>query len=374
MRSVYTIKENCCGCAACARLCPAQAIVMRPDSEGFLYPQIDQDACIDCQECVQACPFQTEGHYKNTQEPHYFAARHNSPDVLRASTSGGAFTAISDEILRRGGVIYGVIFDDSLRVIHARASTREDRDEMRVSKYVQTSLVDIYPQIARDLADGRTVLFTGTPCQNAAIRACFGTSGKAENLILCDLICHSIPSPRIWEDYKKMLEAETGGKLNHLQFRSKIHDWTRTNSNRGFLFTTEHSNEIHEDNRFYDLFFKAGTITRPSCSQCPYTDERRTGDLTIADYWGIEKYSDSWYDPLGVSLILVNTPKGRTILEGCRCDLKIEERPSLESLNEQKRLHEPTVLPTCRSTFWTDYDRNGFMYVMEKYLAGLPDD
>lgn len=363
MISVFSNREDCCGCGACEQICSQNAIAMSPDEEGFLYPNISQLLCVDCGRCIEICPFAHEGNYKESDIPRFYVARHNSKEVLRLSTSGGAFTAISDVILGQNGVIYGVDYDEDFRILHQRADTSEQRDRMRISKYVQSDMGNTFTQIKADLQDGYKILFTGTPCQAAGLRAVMGNSPLMERLYICDLICHSIPSPLIWEEYKWLLEKENGGKLASVQFRSKRDVWSRANSNRGFLFTTEKSPEVKEDDRFYQLFFKVGAITRPSCSQCRFTDVHRVSDLTIADYWGIEKYSPEWFDPLGVSLILVNSSKGAALLNQCQ-DLLVEERPKEESLYEQKRLSEPSQFPEDRSLFWDNYRRFGFEYVV----------
>lgn len=367
MHSVYLKKEDCCGCGACFHSCPKQAIAMEPDEEGFLYPVIDPSRCVDCGKCAAVCPILSEGNLKQTEIPRLYAARHQSQDVLRRSTSGGAFTAVSDAVLQLGGVVYGADFDRGFRVVHQRAETPAERDRMRISKYVQSDLGNTFPQIKSDLENGRTVLFTGTPCQNAGLRSFIGASSLSEKLYLCDVICYSIPSPLIWEDYKRFLEKIGGGKLTALQFRSKKYSWTRKNSKKGFWFTTEGNPEPQEDDRFYKLFFQAGTINRLSCSQCRFTDFHRASDLTIADYWGIEKYSPEWYDPLGVSLILVNSPKGERLFEAARKGMTTEERPLQEALQEQRKLSEPTPVSKDRTRFWTEYGRFGFEYVLHQY-------
>ena len=368
MEALYQKKEDCCGCSACYNVCASKAITMKPDHEGFLYPEIDQARCIDCGSCLEVCPLVSEGNYKQGNTPRFFVARHKSPEVLRQSTSGGAFTAISDVILRMGGVIYGADYDDAFRVQHQRAESPAQRDRLRISKYVQSNMKDTYARVKADLASGLPVLFTGTPCQTAGLRGFIGSSPLAGNLYICDLICHSIPSPLIWEEYKQLLEQENGGKLVSVQFRSKKDGWSRDNSNKGFLFRTEQSAEVQEDDRIYQLFFKVGTITRPACSACRFTDIHRVGDLTIADYWGIEKYSPEWFDSRGVSVVLVNSPQGEKLFVQCRDDLLSEERPAAESLAEQQRLREPVQFPAYRSQFWEDYRKHGFAYVLNTYM------
>lgn len=366
MEQVYSEKKDCCGCSACFNVCPTDAITMTSDEEGFLYPVISQEYCIDCNSCREVCPLITEGNYKEEFIPEFYVAKHKSKDVLNKSTSGGAFTALSDAILAEGGVVYGVDFDDKYRVLHRRAINQEERNRMRISKYVQSNMTDIFQQVKNDLENGKKVLFTGTPCQNAGLRGYLSVSTLTKNLYSCDIICHSIPSPLIWEDYKGLLEKENGGILTDVQFRSKIIDWSRENSNNSFLFKTSASDEIHNDDRYYRLWFGRRTVCRPSCYDCPFTDIHRASDITIADYWGIEKYAPEWMDVKGVSVILINTDKGIELLDKCDMTLAYEKRPKEESLNEQQRLSEPTKIPEDRDKFWDDYHKFGFEYIIKK--------
>lgn len=366
MERVYFEKVDCSGCSACYSICPTGAILMEPDEEGFLYPVIDQELCIDCNRCVDTCPLIKDGSYKEETPPEFFVAKHKSEDVLMKSTSGGIFTALSDTVLRKGGVVYGVDFDEDFYVLHRRAENFEERNRMRISKYVQSDMNDVFNDIKNDLKNNKIVLFTGTPCQNSGLRGFMGNSPLIENLYLCDLICHSIPSPLIWEDYKTLLEKEFGGKLTDIQFRSKIVDWSRENSNKTFHFTTSNSQDIHFDERYYQLFFGEKTIMRPSCEQCHFTDIHRASDITIADYWGIEKYAPQWMDKKGVSVILVNNLKGAELLKECREELYYESRSMDESLQEQQRLSKPVIFPQNREKFWADYEKYGFEYIIEQ--------
>lgn len=366
MKSVYLKKENCSGCSACYNICPKHAITMKPDEEGFLFPEIDQSLCVDCRKCIAVCPLKHDGNYKHSVTPKFYAACHKSADVLKQSTSGGAFTAISDAVLRMGGVIYGANYGENFYVLHERAETPDQRNQMRISKYVQSDMGDTYTQVKVDLKNGVPVLFTGTPCEIAGLRGFMGDSPLLERLYLCDVICHSIPSPKIWDDYKKLLETENNSKITSIQFRSKKYAWKRENSKKGFLYTTDKNTEVHEDDRFYHLFFKTNTIARLSCYQCRFTDVHRASDLTIADYWGIEKYSPEWFNPLGVSLILINSPKGKSLFDRFKHDLIVEERSKEEELNEQKRLSQPLSLPENRSEFWNDYKHFGFEYALNE--------
>lgn len=368
MKLVFNQKQNCCGCSACYNSCTKQAISMQSDEEGFLYPVIDQHLCVSCGKCRSVCPLIQDGNYKSNVIPEFFVAKHKSGEVLMKSTSGGVFTAISDAILRQGGVIYGADYDHEFRVVHKRAENEEQRNRMRISKYVQSDIGNIFQQVKADLANQKMVLFTGTPCQIAGLSGFMGDSPLIKNLYLCDVICHSIPSPRIWNDFKNILEKEYGGKLVDVQFRSKQIGWSRENCQKSFLFKISNSETIYKDNRFHLLMFGAQTIMRPSCETCRYTDIHRASDITIADYWGVEKYASEWMDKKGVSLIMTNTNKSAALLVKCSDDLKYEKRPKEEELAEQQRLSKPIKFPEGRKNFWDEYRKHGLGYILDQFV------
>ena len=367
MEQVYLSKKDCCGCTACQNSCPQNAITMHPDSEGFIYPVIDTANCVDCNLCREVCPFINSEAQKNNAPQTVYSCVHKSEDALRHSTSGGAFTAISDVILKMGGIVYGADFDSEYNIFHSRAENAQQRDRQRVSKYAQSDLSGCFEKVLSDLENDKIVLFTGTPCQIAGIKS-FIPEKLHKNLYLCDLICHSIPSPLIWREYKAYQEQKYGGKMTKVMFRSKVHPWTRDNSNRGFIFEVNGDGVLHEDNIFYDLFFKVGTITRPSCENCKFTSVNRVGDITIADYWGIEEYDPSKYNPLGVSVVISNNKKGEFLAEAMSEYATLEQRDFAEQKKHQKRLAQPAEFPAYRTEFWEDLHNHGFAYVMKKYV------
>lgn len=366
-RTVQESRSACTGCEACRLACPNHAISMRPDEEGFLVPVIASEICTNCGLCRSICPTARPDHYKHSAAPKFYVAKHISEDVLLHSTSGGAFTALSDQILGCGGVVYGADFNESLEVCHKRAENSAGRDRMRFSKYIQSRIGDAYEQVRDDLAAGRTVLFTGTPCQTAALRALFG---DPKGLILCDLVCHGVPSPLLWQKYRETLGQEHHGQVNWASFRTKANGWYR--GQYQIYYTVEGSTDIFEDTRFFELYLRGRYLLRPSCHTCPYGDIHRAADLTIADYWGIEQYSDKWCDRRGVSLILTHTPKGEELLLHCR-DLPHEERPAQEALSEQKRLSGPVEAPKDRGDFWKIFREQGFAAASNEILLRHPE-
>lgn len=264
-----TDKSQCCGCTACASICAHDAITMQPDALGFLYPVVDKDKCVDCGLCEKVCAF--NDHYDtslNLPQPDAYAARHKDITKLRYSRSGAAFVAFSDYILGKGGVIYGAGYKGHFVVVHKRATTREERDAFRGSKYVQSDMTGVFRNVKNDLKAGKLVLFSGTPCQTAGLKSYIGNQ-LSQNLILIDIICHSVPAPQIWKDYLAYVERKCKSRVVSLEFRDKSIERTVP--------------EMNKDNK-------------------------------------------------GISLVLCNTPKGREILREASVDLVFKKVPLEKAL------------------------------------------
>lgn len=214
-------QADCCGCTACASVCNHDAITMEPDALGFLYPKVDESKCVECGLCEKVCAF-NDNYDKslNLPKPDAYAARHKDMDEVMKSRSGAAFVAISDYILEQGGVVYGAGYKDHFRVTHKRATTKEERDEFRGSKYVQSDLTGVFRMVKQDLKNGLTVLFSGTPCQTSGLNSYVGKKLR-ENLVLIDIVCHGVPSPYIWRDYIDYLEKKQSDIIKIVNFRDK---------------------------------------------------------------------------------------------------------------------------------------------------------
>lgn len=302
-------KALCCGCTACASICPKEAITMVPDVLGFKYPEVDTSKCIECGLCEKICSF-NENYDKtlNLHEPVIFAARHNDIHEVETSRSGAAFIAISDYVLENGGIVYGVGYKDHFKVVHKRATTKEERNEFKGSKYVQSDLDGIFKQVKEDLKEGYTVLFSGTPCQTAGLNSFVGKKLR-ENLILVDIVCHGVPSPYIWRDYLAYIEKKYKNRVLKVDFRDKSRvGW----SGHVESFVFENGEKI-ESKIYTDLFYKH-IMLRPSCGNCHYTNLKRPSDITLADFWGWEKTNPNInIDDKGISLMLINSAKGFNI-------------------------------------------------------------
>lgn len=357
--SCINCKEKCCGCTVCKDICPTNAITLKEDEEGFIYPDIDIKKCINCGKCLKVCPIRNIKNVWNQYEtPIAYAAKHNIEKVRLASRSGGVFTAISDYILSLNGVIYGAILLDDFKCIHYRATTNEERDKMRGSKYVQSNMNGILNDVITDLKNDLWVLFSGTSCQVQAIRQAIPIKLQ-EKLILVDIICHGVPSPKVWADYLKYNEKLYNGKITNVDFRNKIkYGW------RDHVETISVDNEEHDSKIYTNLFYNH-VIIRPSCFECPYKSLVKPGDITIADCWGIDNAIDNFNDDKGVSLVLINNDKGKSIIDKSKKDI-VFEKIDLEKCM-QPPLRGNFVKPVMRKKFWKIYKKKGFEAAIQIY-------
>ena len=342
--------------------CPHQAIRMQPDRLGFLYPRIDRTLCTHCGVCEAVCPFTCQVHSEIGRPlPTAYAVRHQDLRQVAASQSGAAFIALSDSIIEQGGVVYGAGYKGHFRVVHQRAVTIEERNKFRGSKYVQSDLGTIFQSVKTDLQAGETVLFTGTPCQTAGLSACMPASLK-ERLVLVDLVCHGVASPYLWRDYLWYLEHIHGQKLASVDFRDKKFGW---HSHReSFCFKDGHS--IYPDFTVYrDCYL------RPSCGSCPFAGLKHPADITIGDFWGIEKTGlRAKDDNKGFSLLLCHTDKGKMVFDQSRKHLEVYPMKLEACL--QPNLQEPTRLPYLHRLIGKFYHRTGlYIFLTTKSVLRL---
>lgn len=358
-----TNKADCCGCTACASICPHKAIVMRPDTLGFLYPEVDTNKCTDCGLCEKVCSFNPNYDKSlNLDKPEAYGARHKDINEVETSRSGAAFIAISDWILEQGGVVYGVGYKDHFRVAHKRAITKEQRNEFKGSKYVQSDLGDIFLQVKKDLREGKVVLFSGTPCQTSGLNSFIGKKYR-QNLYLVDIVCHGVPSPYIWRDYIAYYERKYKRRIVSVDFRDKKeYGWWRHKE----TFTLDNNIKITPKfTPFTDLFYKH-IMFRQSCRNCHFCNTIRPSDITIADFWGWEKTNPEFNkDDKGVSLLLINTGKGKDLFETINGKLYTFQAILENCL--QPNLRQPSVLNTQSQEFEKLYKEYGFKYVLKKY-------
>lgn len=352
--------SQCCGCTACASVCAHDAITMQPDALGFLYPVVDTQKCVDCGLCDKVCAFNDDYDKSlNLSQPTAYGARHKDMNEVATSRSGAAFIAISDYILEQGGVVYGAGYTDHFRVVHKRAVTKEQRNEFKGSKYVQSDLTGVFRQVKEDLRAGLTVLFSGTPCQTAGLNSYVGRKLRA-NLFLIDIVCHGVPGPYIWRDYLTYLEKKHGSEICYVNFRDKEEfGWAAHRETFKFV-------KMGGGKMTFTFAFYKHIMFRHSCGTCKYTNLQRPSDITIADFWGWQKTDPTINaDDKGLSLVLCNTEKGRQLFDAVKERMTVIPAELENCL--QPNLQHPSEIHPQRMDFERDYARKGFVYAMKKY-------
>lgn len=364
MQKVKENKKDCCGCGACAEICPCNIIEMLPDEEGFLYAFYDEKKCIHCGKCEKVCP---EGTEKILNKKHIAYAVKNRRDAERMkSTSGAVFPLLSNKILKDGGVVVGVCLDSSWHVVYDIGQTPSEIQRFRNSKYVQSNMSGIYEKIA-NLSLERKILFTGTPCQSAALGKYLSECkrGRRDNVIICDLICGKAVSPQIWEKYVRYLKEKYEGNMVEFIFRDKKAGWAYAKP-KATINDKSISKDIEEKCNWMELYTHS-EFCRPSCYYCSFTTPRRNSDITIGDFWGVENVVPGFYDNKGVSLVIVHNKKGYDLLKAISHESRIK-RCTLEDCL-QDRLKFPTPEPEHREKFWQDYYSLNFEDFLIKYAS-----
>jgi len=334
----------CTGCAACEAVCPQGCIRMMPNLEGFVYPVINEEICTDCGICRESCPVNlmvSKNNAKNENRPiNIYAAWHLNENIRRESSSGGVFTALATEVLERGGVVVGAVFDKDRTVRHISIESVQELGRMRGSKYVQSALsIDLYREIEGYLEGGRYVLFVGTPCQVSGLNAALNK--EYDNLITFDLVCLGVPSPKLLESYLSF-RMKSGLKVKNVRFRDKYLGWKKS-----FVMKLEYENESEE--RFvldpYITCFLRDGLLRESCYQCLYAKTERISDLTLADFWGVGKRYPQYDDDRGTSLVLVNSKKGVALLDCAKSSLFLGEVKLSDAMDGVSKLTKPARKP-----------------------------
>lgn len=302
-------KGKCCGCHGCTNICPKSCISMETDQEGFWYPKVDKNLCIDCHLCEKVCPI-LENPVKEEFIPVAYACKNKANEVRENSSSGGIFSLLCEEVIESGGVVFGASFDENFEVRHTYSETLEDCIQFRGSKYVQSKIGETYKQARKFLNEGRLVLFSGTQCQIKGLNLYLRK--KYDNLIAVDIICHGVPSPKVFREYRKKLENSYHSEINNIWFRRKDEGWKKFSFAVSFENGKEYVKNLQED--IFMRGFLSDLYLRPSCYECTAKNFVNNADITLADYWGVQNIHSEFDDDRGISLILVNSNKGQKYL------------------------------------------------------------
>lgn len=348
--------------------CAHHAIVLKNDEEGFERPVINEELCVDCALCSKVCPINNPPLLNEAQE--VFSGWSSCEFVRLNSSSGGAFTEIARPILANGGVVFGCALNEKLQAEHTYVETLEELEyKLCGSKYVQSHIGKSYEQAKAFLKQGKQVLFSGTPCQIAGLRNYL--RHDYDNLLTIDIICHGVPSPMIFERYKEFVQQHENMKLTKVSFRCKKSSWIFFNMTlQGHV---EKSGALKTYvGRYYEDPYLRGFLRdyylRPSCYQCRFTSTHRSGDFTIADWWGYNKVNsqDKNFRKKGVSLILANTLKAVELIP--KLDMNLRSRTIEEAKMTNVSLSRPFAMTDVRTTFWEDYRKLSFEEQVNKYM------
>ena len=313
--------HDCCGCSGCAAVCPKGCISMQENQEGFLYPHVNEDLCIECGLCTRVCPVISR--YPARRPVAVYAVKHPEDGIRDNSASGGAFPMLAAAVLKAGGCVFGSRFDGEMEAVHDCVSEVQDLLPLTGSKYIQSRMGDCFKRVKAALREGRKVLFTGTPCQIAGLNHYIGRD--TDNLLTADLICHGVPSPGVWRKYLReecrRLEdtGYTGVRIDNVRFRDKENAGWKGYNFKIFFSAVDTSGKacspvLSERGKAENLFirgFLSDFYSRPSCYRCPAREFRSGSDMTIGDFWGIGDLLPDFDDDRGVSAVLINTEKGR---------------------------------------------------------------
>ena len=319
----------CTGCGMCSAICPKQAIKMRADDAGFLYPTIEAEKCICCGLCEKKCPSNQDMRQAFCTEAYLAKAKRR--EICVNSSSGGMYTVLSDAVLHTNGVVYAPDFDNHMVLRHMRILSEDKRNHSRGSKYVQSSMVDVYSTLLKDLAS-RKVIFFGTPCQIAAVKA-FVPEKSARNLYLVDVICNGVGSPAVWKLHAERIENKFGHRLDRYIFRPKVDGYLTKAEVACFQ---DGSVRIIDNNLWkYNPVYYGGNIMRPSCGNCKYASMNRIADVSIGDYSHAATHYPQFDASMGASTLMINTAKGRELLGEIQGDL---DMLVLNDLSDHARL------------------------------------
>lgn len=312
--------ERCTGCGACAAICPKSCIRMIPDDEGFLYPQIDGSQCVGCKKCETACPVLQVP--KASESVQAYAVQNMDRLVRQQSSSGGVFTALAKQVIQKGGVVCAAVYNDQFEVEHRIADTEEELAPMRGAKYSQSHAGHLFRQLKELLESGKPVMFTGTPCQCAGLKAYLGK--EYAQLLLVDMICHGVPAPAVWGSYinHRRQQDSNGSDLISVDQRDKSTGWSHYAYSITFRYANGHTYSVRQSEDPYMRGFVQNLYLRHSCSNCTFKGIGRCSDLTLGDCWGIWESHPDFDDNKGTSLLLIQSENGQKLWECIQSDFR----------------------------------------------------
>jgi len=365
MDNISIIKEKCCGCRGCGSICTKDAISFEDNDEGFFYPVIDEEKCVNCGLCLRVCPIATR--CDGADDGTAFAAWNKNEEVLKESSSGGLFSAFAEMIIKDRGCVCGCAYDDELVPHHIIVDTIDDLKKLRGSKYVESDITGIYQQVEERLKTQK-VLFVGVPCQVAGLKNYI--KAPKNNLLTIDIICHGVPSRKMFREYLNWEEKKRDAKITAFDFRSKKkHSWSLT-----YCMNYEKNGKLLCEEKMasfspYYAGFLASQAYRNSCYECLYANDNRVGDITLGDFWGVDRTYPELFNDEGVSCVLVNTEKGQKVLESINDGLHLKKVDRKAVVENNGQLHHPSKKPSGRDEVYKELNESGFAGVAQKFMV-----
>ena len=362
---------NCSSCGACENICARSAITMQLDGEGFYRPVIETDKCVQCGACEKVCPWTTEVVNPNVANavPRTVAAYDKDESIRMDSSSGGIFTVLAEKILDDGGAVVGVAQLSPTKFGHIIVENKANLAKLRGSKYVQADVSGIYREVRSLLKDGKKVLFSGTPCQVAALYAVLGKIATSVGLTTVDIVCHGTPSVKVFEKYITEIEKGKSAHVLSTRFRDKLNGWrlfsmTKSlNTISGDCFQV--SETLRED-KFMRVFLR-NICLNTSCADCKYGKLPRVADITLGDYWNIADVHPEMDDNKGTSVVLLNTDHGKALF-----DSVVDSVAQCESKVEYAIAGNPCIVSSSkphpkRMEFFANLDKHSLDELIKKY-------
>ncbi len=353
-------KKNCCGCKACEIICPKNCIEMTVDGEGFWYPIVDKDKCIDCGMCEKSCPILNKASRKKSFDAKIYGAYSNNESIRINSSSGGMFSELAASVLEKNGAVFGCTMNDDFSFAkHIKVEDVDDLSKLQGSKYLQSDTNITFEEVKNCLQNDQKVLYSGTPCQIAGLKGYLGKYSKDYNLITVDIICHGVPSSNVWNCYKSALEKKFDSTVEKISFRNKSNGW----QNYSLLCEFENKKEykMFAGDDLYLRGFVADYYLRPSCYDCQFKGDNIKSDITLADFWGIDKVNPKFNDDKGASLVVIHSQKGQQIFD----EIKDNEKITCFSENAEKGLeynpsyYNSVKMKSMRKVFFKQFEKNG---------------
>lgn len=362
---IEQIGNACCGCTACASICPRQCIEMRKNEEGFLYPVVWQEACVHCGLCQKACPALHTEESGEDDLRETWGVITKDKDILLNSSSGGLFTALAEAVLAENGCVFGAAFSGDFQTVrHIMVEDSNGLVALRGSKYVQSEMGNCFAAVKEQVKAERKVLFTGTPCQVAGLKRFLGKESDA--VLFVDVICHGTPSADLWQRYLNHIETQMGGKVKAVSFRHKENGWRTFGMNMPMNGDLRYYRTLQED-PFMQMFLKNYCL-RESCYHCGVKEAGSCSDITIGDFWGVERAAPEFDNALGVSLALIHNEKGKRLFEQVKSGLDVKQVDYSAAIAGNSAYNDSVGRPAERDRFFADLRLKKWKRLERKYL------